>query len=159
MDPTVVVAGMGFATSLVSVWLTGRSQHRTDREGRILEARLRVYAECYDSLFDYSRATYDRVKARLEDRPESERDVIRQEAYRCNARARSAIGQAYILTGDSDLEKALSGARRTIGRFNGAADGEELKQLQDEVYDGLKAALEMARRHLANRRSRTLLVE
>ena len=121
MDATVVVAGMGFVTALLTVWLTARLQGRSQRDVRMLEARLRVYGDCADSLYEYSRATYNRAKSKFERRPESERDPIRQEAYRCNARARSAIGQVYILTGDRDLEDHLSAVRRDIGKFNRAA--------------------------------------
>lgn len=149
MDSTVVVAGMGFVAALLSVWLTAHFQRRSDREGRILEARLRVYGDCADSLYEYSRATYNRAKSRLQSRPEAERDEVRQEAFRCNARARSAIGQAYILTGDRDLEDQLSQVRHDIGNFNHVATETELKRLQSETYDGLNRALETARRHLA----------
>ena len=150
MESTVAVAGMGFAAALLSVWLTAHFQSRSDRAGRILEARLRVYGDCSDSLFEYSRATYNRVKSRLEGRPESERDGIRQEAYRCNARARSAIGQAFILTGDRELEEQLSRVRHEIGHFNNVATESDLKRLQSETYAGLNRALEAARRHLTS---------
>lgn len=149
MDSTVLVAGMGFAAALLSVWLTARLQDRSDRAGRILEAQLRVYGECADSLFEYSRATYNRAKLRLKGQPESEHDEVRQEAFRCNARARSAIGQAYILTGDRDLEEQLSRVRHDIGEFNGVTTEADLKRLQRETYKELKEALERARRHLA----------
>ena len=148
MDSTVVVAGMGFMTALLSVWLTARLQHRSERDGRILEARLRVYGDCSDSLFEYARATYNRAKSRFERRSEVERDLIRQEAYRCNARARSAIGQAYILTGDRDLEERLSQVRHDIGHFNRVATESDLKELQSKMYARLNEALEDARRHL-----------
>lgn len=148
MDPTVVVAAMGFGATLLGAWLTAHFQHRSDRDGRILEARLRVYGDCSDSLFEYSRATYNRVKSRLQARPESERDALRQEAYRCNARARSAIGQAYILSGDRELEEKLSRVRRDIGNYNSAVDETDLRRRQSEIYAHLKEALEVAQRNL-----------
>lgn len=150
MDPTVVVAALGFATTLVGVWLTARFQQRSDRAMRILEARLRIYGECSDSLFEYSRATYDRVRSRLHGRPEVERDEIRQEAYRCNARVRSAIGQAYILTGDSHLEVQLSKVRQAIGDYNVVGSEADLLRRQSEVYSQLNSALEAVRSQLAS---------
>ena len=149
MNATVVVACMGFVAALLSVWLTAHFQHRSDRDGRILEARLRVYGDCADSLFEYSRATYNRAKSKFERRSELERDPIRQEAYRCNARARSAIGQVYILTGDRDLEDRLSGVRHDIGTFNHAKTESDLKELQSKTYSRLNDALEAARQHLS----------
>jgi hypothetical protein len=150
MDATVVVAGMGFVTALLSVWLTAHFQHRSQRDGRMLDAQLRVYGDCADSLFEYSRATYNRAKSKFEGRPEEERDPIRQEAYRCNARARSAIGQVYILTGDHDLEDQLSQVRHDIGRFNRVETELDLKDLQSKTYARLNEALEATRRHLSS---------
>lgn len=149
MDSTVVVAAMGFVATLVGAWISAHLQRRLDRDGRILEARLHVYGDCSDSLFEYSRATYNRVKSRLQGRPESERDALRQEAYRCNARARSAIGQAYILSGDPGLEQSLSEVRHGVGEFNKAVDDTDLRRRQTEIYARLKKALEMARLNLA----------
>jgi hypothetical protein len=148
MDPTVVVAAMGFAATFFGAWLTAHFQHRSDRDGRILEARLRVYGDCSDSLFEFSRATYNRVKSRLQARPELERDGLRQEAYRCNARARSAIGQAYILSGDRELDERLSRVRHDIGDLNQSLNDADLRRRQSEIYVQLKDALEVARRNL-----------
>lgn len=148
MDPIVVVAALGFATTLLSVWLTAHFQHRSNRAGRMLEARLAVYGACSDSLFEYSRASYNRVKSRLQGRPENERDGIRQEAYRWNAKARSAIGQAYILTGDSDLAAELAQVRHDIGEYNGVATESELRDRQNEVFSRINRALASARKHL-----------
>ncbi|KHL13255.1 UNVERIFIED_CONTAM: hypothetical protein LK11_32645 [Mumia flava] len=144
----MIVAGMGFVAALLSAWLGARLQRKSDRDVRMLEARLRVYGECADSLYEYSRATYSRAKSRLAGRPEVERDQLRQAAYHCNARVRSAIGQAYILTGDLDLERRLSTVRRTVGTYNGVSDPDELKGLQQQAYREINDALEAARRHL-----------
>ena len=145
MDTTVAVAAMGFATTLLATWMTGRFQGRADRDGRILEARVRVYGECSDSLYEYARATYNRAKARLELRPEVDREILRQEAYRCNARARSAIGQALILSGEQHLGEKLSSVRHEIGELKHASDETDLKRRQSEIYDRLKEALDAAR--------------
>jgi hypothetical protein len=149
MDSTVIVAGMGIVAAPVSVWLTARLQHKSDRAGRMLEAQLRVYGDCADSLFEYSRATYNRAKTRLQGQPEAEHDALRQEAFRCNARARSAIGQAYILTGDGALVDHLSQIRHDIGKFNDVGSEDELKRLQQETFVELNVALGDVRRHLA----------
>lgn len=132
-------------------WLTAHLQGRSDRAGRILEAQLRVYGDCADTLFEYSRATYNRAESRIQGQPEAEHDLVRQEAFRCNARARSAIGQAYVLTGDRDLEAQLSGVRHDIGDFNDSETESELKHRQHETYEDLKRALERARSHLTSR--------
>jgi len=68
----------------------------------------------------------------------------------CNARARSAIGQVYILTGDSDLEAQLSAVRHAIGEFNHAKTEAKLKSGQHKTYEQLKRALETARSHLTS---------
>jgi hypothetical protein len=150
MDSPVLVAGIGFAAALISVWLTAYFQTRSDRAGRVLEARIWVYGDCADSLFEYSRATYNRAKARIQGLPEVARDPIRQEAFRCNARARSTIGQVHILTGDQSLEEELSRVRHDIGRLNDAKTEDDLKSLQNEIYEALKRVLEAARSHLAS---------
>lgn len=114
MDATVIVAAMGFAATLLAAWLSARLQRQGDREGRILDARVRTYGECSASLYEYSRATYNRVRARVDSRPEDYREGLRQEAYRCNGRARSAIGQTIILTGNETLHQRLEAARHAI---------------------------------------------
>lgn len=148
MNSTVAVAALGFLATLAGSWLTAHLQHRSDRDGRILEARLRVYGDCSETLFEYSRATYDRVKSRLQGMPEADRDIRRQEAYRCNAGARSAIGQAYILSGNRALEENLSQIRREIGELNKLEDLAALKHRQDEVYEQLKKTLDTLRENL-----------
>jgi len=149
MDSTVVVAGLGFAATLLSVWITAHFQTESNIAGRMLDARLRVYGECADSLYEYSRATYNRAKLRLAGRPEGERDGVRQEAFRCNARARSAIGQVYLVTGARDLQDQLSRIRHAIGEFNHVTTEADLKRLQTQTYGELNRALERAREHLS----------
>lgn len=148
MASTVVVAVLSFAAALLSVWLTAHLQDRSHRAGRLLEAQLRVYGDCADALYEYARATYNRKKSQLEGRPESQRDGIRQEAFRWNARSRSAIGQTYILTGDRELENELSQVRNAIGGLNDVTTETDLKRGQKEVYERLNRALGAARRHL-----------
>lgn len=149
MASNVIVAVLSFLAALSSVWLTAHLQNRSHRAGRLLEAQLRVYGDCADGLYEYSRATYNRVKSRLENRPEAQRDEVKQEAFRWNAKARSAIGQAYILTGDRELEQELSKTRNAIGELNDVTTGDELKRLQKTIYEQLNRALGEARRQLA----------
>lgn len=117
-------------------------------EIRILEAKVRVYGECSDNLYEYTRATYNRVKARLACRPEVQREGLRQEAYRSNARARSAVGQAAILSGDEDLRLKLEHVRHKVGDLNHAVDDGDLRQRHDGLHKLLKEALERARHDL-----------
>jgi len=147
MDSTVVVAAMGFAATLLGTWLTARSQQQRDREGRILDARVRIYGECADSLYEFARATYNRVKARLKS-PDDDREELRQEAYRCNARARSAIGQASILTGSESVGEQLAAARNAIGEMHEASDRADLSRRQENVFQRLNQALGIARADL-----------
>jgi sRNA-binding protein len=148
MSSTVVVAAMGFVATVLAAWLSSWSNRRAERDGQLLEARVRVYGECSESLFEYARANFNRAKARIADQREEERGEVRQEAYRCNARARSAIGQAAILTGQEALEERLSNARHVIGSFNDVNEPAELTQRQHQVHGEIKAALEVARRDL-----------
>jgi hypothetical protein len=148
MSSTVVVAAMGLVATVLAAWLPSWSNRRAERDSQLLEARVRVYGECSESLFEYARANFNRAKTRIAGQPEEEHGKVRQDAYQCNARARSAIGQAAILTGQEALEERLSNARRVIGSFNDVTELDELKQRQHQVHDEIKAALEVARRDL-----------
>lgn len=148
---TVLVAGMGFGATLLAAWLTGLLQRRTARDERILDAKVRVFGECSASLFEYQRVAYDRVKGRLESRPESHREKARQETYRYASRSRSAIGQVGILTRDEDLHSALDRARKTISRYSEATNESDLKRRQESALRALDEALEGARKDLTKR--------
>jgi hypothetical protein len=148
MTSTVVVAAMGFVATVLAAWLSSWSNRRAERDGQLLEARVRVYGECSESLYEYARANYNRAKARIAGQPEEERGTVRQEAYRCNARTRSAIGQAAILTGQEALEERLSNARHAVGSFNDVNEPGELTKRQHLVHGEIKAALAVARRDL-----------
>lgn len=148
MTSTVVVAAMGFVATVLAAWLSSWSNRRAERDGQLLQARVRVYGECSESLFEYARANYSRAKARIARQPETVRAELRQEAYRCNARARSAIGQAAILTGQEALEERLNAARHEIGSFSAVHEPAELTQRQQRVHDEIKSALAVARRDL-----------
>src|SRR4051794_27287426 len=98
MDSTVVIAAMGFISTLVGAGLAARWQRLSARETRLLDAKVRAYGECAAALYEYERATYGRAKARLDRQPEQGRAELRDEAHRSNARARSAIGQVALLS-------------------------------------------------------------
>jgi sRNA-binding protein len=154
MSSTVVVAAMGLVATVLAAWLSSWSNRRAEREGQLLEARVRVYGECSESLFEYARANFNRAKTRIAGQPEEEHGKVREEAYPCNARARSAIGQAAILTGQEALEERLSSTRHVIGSFNDVTELAELTQRQHQVHGEIKAALEVARRDLMPDRPR-----
>jgi len=148
MIATVAVAAMGFAATVLAAWLNGRSQRQVDREGRILDAKVRSYGACSESLYEYARATYNRSKTRLQDHSGADHDVARQEAYRANAKARSAIGQVAMLARSQSLAEELARARNEIGTLNDATDLEDLLGRQQRVYEVLTAALTEARSDL-----------
>jgi hypothetical protein len=149
MDSTVVVAGMGLTATVLGTWLTARSHRKTEFQGRLLEARLRVYAECSDSLNEYARASYNRARARLASLPEEHREPLRQGAYRCNARARSAIDQVRILSGDVELASRLRDVRNHIGDLANVVDRADLTRQQERIFAELSEALGVAQRDLS----------
>ena len=155
MDTTVVVAGMGFGATLVGTWMSGRLQRRAALDERMLEAKVRTYGDCSSSLYEYSRSTFNRVRARMDDLPESVRAEFRQEAYRANTSARSAIGQVAILSGDETLRDALERARRLVGGLNEATDKRDLKRRHTAADEALQEALDRARHDLMIRRGRS----
>jgi len=152
MDSTVIVAAMGFVAAILAAWATSRWQREGNRQGSILEARLRAYGICSDSLYEYMRATFNRATARMNSLPETERETLRQEAYRCNARARSAIAQVAIISGDESLRQTLNAARKAIGRLNQLENRADLKLQSASVYRDLNAALDLARADLGRSR-------
>lgn len=136
---------MGFAATLLAAWLGARWKRDADIEARLLEARVRVYGQCVETLSEYRRATHNRVKARIDERPEAEREVLRQEAYRANARARAATGEAAIVSGKRAIAERLEGVRIRIGQLNDADDKAQLDALQLELDDELELGLDAAR--------------
>lgn len=148
MDATVVIAAMGYVATLLGAWLTVRMQLRGDRSGRLLDAKVRIYGECADALYEFERATYNRVKHRLQNSPDEQREPLRQEAYRGDARSRSAIGQVAILTGDETLRTRLEEARRSVGGLNDATGHADLQVRRQSIDTALRSALEVARHDL-----------
>lgn len=148
---TLSVAGMGFAATLASAWLTGRNQQQTDIKGRLLDAKITVFGECSDWLYEYQRTSYNRARSRLEGHPQEQRERLRQETYQAGTRARSAIGRLSILTGDENLRRALDEVRGNIAEYSSAQTRPQLDQRRERVLDHLAEGLERARSHLTDR--------
>lgn len=151
MDATVAIAAMGFVATLAGAWLTGNAHRQAARDERMLDAKVRCFGDCSASLYEYQRATFNRVKARLHEAPDNDRQPLRQEAYRANTRARSAIGQVAILSGDEELQRRLERARSRVGDLNDATDEEDLRRRSKEVLEILREALDLARVDLMKR--------
>lgn len=151
MEATVAIAAMGFIATLGGAWLTGNAQRQAARDERLLDAKVRTFGECSASLYEYQRATFNRVKARIGDLPDEHRQPLRQEAYRANTRSRSAIGQVAILSGDEELQRRLERARTSVGDLNDATDERDLRRRSKEVHEILIHALELARIDLMKR--------
>lgn len=148
MDTTVVIAALGLAATLLGTWLGSYWQRRGARALQLLDARIRCYGECAASLYEYERATYDRVKSRLEGRPASARESLRDEAYKANAAARSALGQARVLSASRDVPEGLEAIRRAIGQYNSQESHTDLRAGHDAVLSDLGRVLAQARSDL-----------
>ena len=148
MLDTVLVAAMGYATTLLAVWLTARWQRKGARDAEILQTQVRVYGECAETLYEFERANFNRARAHLAARPEEHREMLRQEAYRREARARSAIGQAAFLSGSEGLEDQFESVRAAVHSLSDAANGDDLDRRHQEIQEQLKAVLRNVRSRL-----------
>lgn len=151
MDATVAIAAMGFIATLGGAWVVGNAQRQAARDERMLDAKVRCFGECSASLYEYQRANFNRVRARLHDLPDQERQPLRQEAYRANTLSRSAIGQVAILSGDEELQRQLERARSMVGDLSDATDEKDLRRRSKEVMEAIRQALELARLDLMKR--------
>lgn len=149
VDSTVVVAAMGLSATVAASGLTAFVQGKQQDRGRVLDAKLLVYGDCSETLYEYERATYNRVKARILHVSGPERDRVRQEAYHCNAKARSAIGRVSILTRNEPLRSQLEHARHAIGDYNKCLNDRQLRDEQKALLDHLQVALDQAREDLS----------
>lgn len=145
MDATVTVAALGLISTLAASLLTAYAQRRGNREARVFDARVAAYGELTSALFDYERATYNRVKARLGSLPEQVRETLRQDAWTSNARARSAIAVVALLSSDATLHERFEDVRSAIGEMNEAIDGLDLKERHESIYAALDSLLATAR--------------
>ena len=99
----------------------------------MFEARVVGYGELVSALYDYERATYSRVKARLEGRADVDRESLRQEAWSSNAKARAAIGVVALLSGRADLHTRFDAVRRSVGDLNQATNVSDLRAQYDSI--------------------------
>lgn len=148
MNATVVVAALGFVSTLAATWLAAHLQRRGARAAQIRDAQIRIYGECAASLYEYERATYNRVKARLESRPEVEREELRQVAYLANTQARAVVGQAAFLSGKPGFRDDLEAIRKAIGDLNKADDRADARQRHGRIQADLARVLGDARSDL-----------
>jgi len=147
VDTTVVIAALGFVSTLVAAGLVAHWQRVTSREARLFDARVRAYTECLTALFEYERATYDRVKARLT-RPETEREVERQLAYRLNGSASASVAGLTLMTASDSLRQRADAARSAIGDMNQAHDNDDLRQKRTSIRSDLALLADEARAEL-----------
>lgn len=136
---------MGFLATVLTAWLSARWRRSADIQGRLLEARVRVFGLCVDALSEHRRATHNRVKTRIEGPAGRDRDAIRQDAYQSNARARAAIGQAAIITGTPEIVVGLEAVRVKIQGLNSVKNKTDLDTRADELDIELERALEGVR--------------
>ena len=142
---------MGFLATLGAAWLTASAQRQAVRDERMLEAKLRAFGECSESLYEYHRAAFNRVKARLSNLPHTDRDLLRQDAYRANTRARAAIGQVAILSQSIELRNRLEQARGRIGELAQAEEGPDLARRSSSALELISESLEQAQEDLMER--------
>ncbi|MET8521707.1 hypothetical protein [Nocardioides sp. NPDC004968] len=111
---TLIVAGMGLTATLAATWLSGEIARRKDWDIRVLEAKLRLYGECAEGLYEYLRVCFDRCDARIRRRSEAEREPRRIAMYGMESNLRAVIGQLAIISGDEDLLAKLEQVRESI---------------------------------------------
>ncbi|MFI5730278.1 hypothetical protein ACIA49_09175 [Kribbella sp. NPDC051587] len=148
MDSTVAVAAMGFVATIGGVALSAYWQRSSAREAQMLAAQVQVYGACVEALHEYERVMFSRVRARIEQRPDAEREALRQEAYRCDTRARSAIGQAIFLSGDEGLDEQLDDVRDKVEALNRVDALPDLWHRHDEILKTLRQVLSRVRKGL-----------
>ncbi|WP_148236639.1 hypothetical protein [Intrasporangium calvum] len=154
MDSTAVVAALGLLTTLAAAGVTAYLQRSSQRESRVFEARVTGYAALAAALYEYERATYNRVKARLEQRSDTERDTYRQEAWASNAKARAAIGVVALLSTSPNLHAQFDDVRSSIGDLKSAPNEQDLSKSHESILRALEAALFKARQELLPARGR-----
>lgn len=137
MIATIVVAALGMASTLLATALTAHLHRTGTRYGRRFDARLEAYAELIGVLYEFERATYDRVKARIDGKPDDEnREEKRQEAWRLDSRARSAISLVTLLGNDPTLPLRFHAVRKSIGDMNRAGP-RTLREEHEQIYQAL----------------------
>lgn len=100
-----------------------------------------MYGKCVETLSEYRRATHNRVKARIDNQPDTDREELRQQAYSANAKARAAIGEAAIVSGTATTVDGLEAVRVRIGDLNTVDDMGQLTERTAELDKQLELAL------------------
>lgn len=117
-------------------------------ESRVFEARVVSFGELVGALYEYERATYNRVKARIERKPRRGREPLRQDAWSSNARVRAAIGVVALLSARHELHPKFDVIRERIGDLNQVRTLKQLKDSHEAVYDALDTVLSLAKADL-----------
>lgn len=149
MDPTVAIAALGLLTTLAAAGYTSYVHRQSQRESRVFEARVAGYGELVATLYEYERATYNRVKARLGGRAHADRESFRQEAWATNAKARAAVGVVALLSDSRDLHLLFDSVRRSIGDLNTAASESDLLTDHEAIYAALDDVILRAKEEIA----------
>ncbi|MFG1909095.1 hypothetical protein [Kribbella sp. NPDC048928] len=148
MVGTLVGGTIALLGSVIGIVISQRLQQRGERNARILDAKMRVFGECTEALYEYARANFGRARARIEGQTEAARDVLRQEVYRCEARARAAIGQAVYLSGTDGLDDRFDSVHAAVHDFSKANDQQDLESRHDLIQKELKDVLRKVRKEL-----------
>jgi hypothetical protein len=138
---TLVGGAIALVGSVVGIVISQRLQRRGDREARILDAKVRIFGECTEALYEYERVNFGRARARLRQQPEAERETLRQEVYRFEARARAAIGQAAYLSGSTELEESFESVHKDVHALSEARGYDELTIRHEAIQQKLKNVL------------------
>ena len=129
---TLIVAALGLVSTLLASGLAARWDRISRREAQFFEARVKAYTDCLGTLHEYGGATYNRVKSRLANRSDVDREEFRQAAYKLNGSARAAIATVALLTRSVELRDGLEDVRSSIGDLNGVGSLDDLKS-QDQM--------------------------
>lgn len=142
---TAIIAALA---ALLGVVMGAYSQRAQGREARIFGARLAALQEISGAIFEYERATYDRVITRIKD-SNPDRGPVRAQAWAANSRTRSAIGVLSLLSDSDDTPNAFEGHRKAIGEYNDLETKEKLTDTHEDLVRVLVKTIQTARVELA----------
>lgn len=149
MDPTVLVAAIGFFATILVAALGASAQRTLARDSLIYQSRLGAYSQCLAALFEFERATFNRVKMRLDG--VADREAARSDAWQSNALARTAIANLALYSSPT-MSDRLEAARFLISSMTKTTELGELQSLHgavNEIADLAKAAQKELRKSLA----------
>lgn len=142
---TLVGGAIGLVGTVVGIVVSQVLQRKGARDAQILDAKVRVFGECTEALYEYERANFGRARARLRRQPEVDREALRQEVYRSESRARSAIGQATYLSGNSGLDDRFESVHTAVHGLSEADGYDELNRRHQDIQKDLKDVLRTVR--------------